>query len=156
MTQTPSDRMATLGIDLPPVPEPVAAYVPAVAYADLIQTAGQIPVRDARPIATGSVPEQVSTEEARACARQCALNAIAAAAHAAGGVDNLERPLKVTCFVACSPGFTGHPTVADGASTLLAEVFGDHADHARAAVGAPSLPLGVPVEVEILFRRRTN
>ncbi len=154
MTQTHSDRLKALGLSLPPVPEPVAAYVPAVVFGDLVQTAGQIPIRDGEPLALGRVPIEVSVDHAADCARQCALNAIAAAALAAGGLEMLERPLKVTCFVACTPEFTAHPTVANGASLLLGEIFGDAAPHARAAVGAPSLPLGVPVEVEILFRRK--
>jgi enamine deaminase RidA (YjgF/YER057c/UK114 family) len=155
-TQSPSERIARLGLSLPPVPTPVAAYIPAIRYADLVQTAGQIPVRNGEPVAIGTVPDAVSIEQATDCARLCALNAIAAAAYAAGGLDRLERPLKVTCFVACTPEFTQHPAVANGASHLLGEIFGDRAAHARAAVGSPSLPLGVPVEVEILFKIRPD
>lgn len=154
MTQSVSKRIAALGIELPEAPAPVAAYIPAIAFGDLIQTAGQIPVRNGTPIATGIVPTSVTTDAAADCARQCALNALAAAADAAGGIDNIERPLKVTCFIAATPAYTEHATVANGASHLLEEIFGAEGTHARAAVGSPSLPLGVPVEVEILFKRR--
>ncbi len=154
MNQSTSERIAELGIQLPEAPTPVAAYIPAITFGDLVQTSGQIPTRDGTPIATGIVPEQVTTDRAAECARQCALNALAAASNAAGGIDNIARPLKVTCFVAASPGYTDHPKVANGASHLLEEIFGEAGKHARAAVGAPSLPLGVPVEVEILFQRR--
>lgn len=152
MTQTLTARLADLGITLPPVPAPVAAYVPAVVFGDLIQTAGQIPIRDGNLLATGSVPEAVSIAQAAVCARQCALNALAAAAQAAGDLDRIARPIRVGCFVASGPGFTDHPAVANGASHLLQEIFADAGTHARAAVGAPALPLGVPVEVEVLFQ----
>ena len=155
-TQPISQRIADLGIAIPTLPEPVAAYIPAIRYGDLIQTAGQIPIKTGVPIRTGTVPDVVSTEQAAEAARQCALNAIAAAAHAAGGIDNLVRPIKVTCFVASPPGYTDHPKVANGASHLLEQIFGDDGTHARAAVGAPSLPLGVPVEVEILFMAKPS
>lgn len=151
MSQTSTSRLADLGITLPTVPAPVAAYIPAVVYGDLVQTAGQIPIRDGELLATGAVPDRVSITQAAACARQCALNALAAAASAAGGLDRIARPLRVGCFVASGPGFTDHPAVANGASKVLEEIFGADGAHARAAVGAPSLPLGVPVEVEVLF-----
>ena len=151
MTSAISKQLESLGITLPPVPTPVAAYIPAVIYGQLVQTAGQIPIRDGELMAKGSVPDQVSVAQAAACARQCALNALAAAAHAAGGIDRVVRPLRVGCFVASGPNFTEHPAVANGASTVLGEIFGDPGMHARAAVGSPALPLGAPVEVEILF-----
>lgn len=154
MTQSLSEHIARLGLTLPAPPKPVAAYVPAAVDGNLVQTAGQIPIADGALLAGGIVPDRVSTEQARDCARLCALNAIAAAGAAAGGVDNLLRPLKVTCYVASGPGYTDHPAVADGASLLLAEIFGDNGAHARAAVGVASLPLGAPVEIDILFRIR--
>lgn len=154
MTRTLSEQLNHLGIQLPPVPTPVAAYIPAIVYEGLVQTAGQIPIQAGKIRAVGLVPTQVSTEHAAECARICVLNALAAAAQAAGGLDNIERPLKVTCFVAATPEYTDHPKVADGASKLLHEIFGEAGTHARAAVGCSSLPRGVPVEVDVLFKVR--
>ena len=154
MTQSLTERIQGLGITLPEPPHPVAAYIPAIVFNGLVQTAGQIPILGGTSMATGIVPDSVSTEQAAACARQCALNALAAAAQAAGGLDRIERPLKVTCFVAATAEFTDHPKVADGASLLLGEIFGEAGTHARAAVGCTSLPLGVPVEVDVLFQIR--
>jgi len=144
-------RLAELGIDLPEVVAPVAAYIPAKVHGDLVYTAGQLPfVAGALP-QTGKVGESVPPADAHAYARQCALNAVAAAAAAAGGPDRLGGVLKVTGFVASAPGFTGQPGVINGASELLGELFGDAGRHARSAVGVAELPLGAPVEVEVVF-----
>lgn len=147
-------RLAELGIELPEVVPPVAAYVPAKAHGDLVYTAGQLPFADGRLPASGKVGEGdglVPPADANACARRCALNAIAAAAQAVGGADRLTGVLKVTGFVSSVPGFTGQPGVINGASDLLGEVFGDEGRHARSAVGVPVLPLDSPVEVEVVF-----
>ena len=146
-----SDRLAELGLELPEVVAPLAAYVPALRTGSLVYTAGQIPMRDGAAMATGIVGADVSTDAAAECARQCALNGIAAAASVAGGVDRLARVVKVTGFVASTPDFTDQPTVINGASELLLEVFGDAGRHARSAVGVAALPRGVPVEVEFVF-----
>lgn len=149
-----SERLAELGIDLPDVVPPVAAYVPAKVHGDLVYTAGQIPMVSGALPATGKVGEGhglVPAADAKAYARQCALNAIAAAASAVGGVDRLTGVLKVTGFVASVPEFTGQPGVINGASEVLGEVFGDAGTHARSAVGASALPLDAPVEVEVVF-----
>lgn len=151
---TISARLAELGIDLPPVAAPVAAYVPATVHGDLVYTAGQLPFIAGALPATGKVgdgPGLVSASDAAGYARQSALNAIAAAAAAAGGVDRLARVVKVTGFVASVPEFTGQPGVINGASELLGEVFGEAGRHARSAVGVPVLPLDSPVEVEVIF-----
>lgn len=144
-------RLADLGIVLPEVVPPLAAYVPALRSGSHVFTAGQIPMRDGSPVAVGIVGADVSPEVAAECARQCAINGIAAAASVAGGPDNLVRVVKATGFVASTPDFTGQPGVVNGASELLLEVFGDAGRHARSAVGVAALPLGVPVEVEFVF-----
>jgi enamine deaminase RidA (YjgF/YER057c/UK114 family) len=149
-----SDRLAELGIRLPEVVPPVAAYVPAKVHGDLVYTAGQLPMVSGALPATGKVGEGeglVPAADANGYARQCALNAIAAAAAAAGGLDRLSGVLKVTGFVASVPEFTGQPGVINGASELLGEIFGDAGKHARSAVGVPVLPLDAPVEVEVVF-----
>ncbi|HUQ00643.1 MAG TPA: RidA family protein [Aeromicrobium sp.] len=149
---TPSDRLAELGLALPDVVPPLAAYVPAVRSGDLVFTAGQVPLRDGALLRIGKVGTDVSPEDAYDCARQCALNALAAAASVAGGVDAIQQVVKVAVYVASAPDFIGQPAVANGASELLGEVFGDAGQHARSAVGASSLPLDAPVEVELVVR----
>lgn len=144
-----STRLAELGLELPEVAVPVAAYVPAVRAGSYVYTSGQLPVVKGELLVTGIVGESVTPDDATAAARVAALNALAAAAAVAGGPDNLVRVVKATVFVASSPQFTGQPLVANGASTLLAEVFGSA--HARSAVGCASLPLNVPVEVELIL-----
>lgn len=151
---TVSQRLAELGIDLPAVVPPVAAYVPAKVHGDLVHTAGQLPIVGGVLVATGKVGEGdglVDPADAAGHARRCALNALAAAAAAAGGVDRLTGVLKVTGFVASVPAFTGQPGVVNGASEVLGEIFGDAGRHARSAVGVPVLPLDAPVEVEVVF-----
>jgi enamine deaminase RidA (YjgF/YER057c/UK114 family) len=145
-----SERMADLGLTLPPVPAPVAAYVPAVRFSDLVFTAGQVPLIDGQLQAVGQVGTAVSAEEAYACARTAALNALAAVAEATGDLDVIARIVKVVVYVSSAPGFTGQPQVANGASDLLQEIFGVAGQHARSAVGVASLPLDAPVEVELV------
>jgi enamine deaminase RidA (YjgF/YER057c/UK114 family) len=146
----PSEQLVQLGLTLPPVPQPVAAYVPAVRVADLVFTSGQVPMVDGQLRATGQVGAEVDPEEAYACARIAVLNGLAAVADVAGGVDMIARIVKMVVFVAGAPGFTGHPQVANGASDVLGEIFGGAGEHARSAVGVASLPLGAPVEVELV------
>ncbi len=152
---TVSQRLAELGIVLPAVATPAGVYVPAVVHGDLAYTSGQLPVVDGKLPATGKVGDGdglVPAADAKGYARQCALNAIAAAAAAVGGVDRLAGVVKVTGFVASVPEFTAQPGVINGASELLGDVFGDAGRHARSAVGVPVLPLDSPVEVEVVFR----
>ena len=149
-----SERLAALGVDVPAVVPPVASYIPAKRYGDLVYTSGQLPMVEGALPATGKVGESeglVAPADAKAYARQCALNAIAAAAALVGGVDNLTGVLKLTGFVASVPDFTGQPGVINGASEFLGEVFGEAGAHARSAVGVPVLPLDSPVEVEVVF-----
>jgi len=148
---TISARLAELDIELPEVVPPLAAYVPAVVTGSYAYTSGQLPSRKGELLATGIVGRDVDTDTAYACARQCAINAIAAAAAAAGGVDRLARVVKVLGFVASAPDFTAQPAVINGASEILLEIFGDAGRHARSAVGVASLPLGGPGDVEIVF-----
>ncbi|HAQ59053.1 MAG TPA: LysR family transcriptional regulator [Microbacterium sp.] len=148
-----SARLAELGIALPGVVTPLAAYVPAKVHGGLVYTAGQLPLASGQLPAAGKVGDGhglVPAAEAKAYARQCALNAVAAAA-AAAGLDNLTGVVKVTGFVASSPDFVGQPGVINGASEVLGEIFGDAGRHARSAVGVSVLPLDSPVEVEVIF-----
>ena len=145
----PLQRLEAMGLELPEVATPVAAYVPAVRSGQLIFTAGQLPMRSGELIATGKVGSGVTPEEAYACAQQCALNALAAV-NAEVPLEQVRRVVKLVVFVASGPEFTGQPGVANGASELVGEVFGDAGVHARSAVGVPVLPLDAPVEVEMI------
>jgi enamine deaminase RidA (YjgF/YER057c/UK114 family) len=147
---TASERLAELGLTLPPVAPPVAAYVPAVRTGEYAYTSGQLPLVDGKLQGTGKVGDGVTVDEAAALARIAALNALAAVASVAGGLDSIARIVKVTCFVASAPSFTGQAQVANGASELLIEVFGDAGKHSRSAVGMAVLPLDAPVEVELI------
>jgi enamine deaminase RidA (YjgF/YER057c/UK114 family) len=154
MPASPEERLRELGYELPAVPEPAASYIPATRAGSLIFTAGQLPFDAGELRATGRVGEEVTPEEAQEAARLCALNALAAAAAEAGGLDNIGRVVKVTGFVASARGFNGQPKVINGASDLLGEVFGEAGLHARSAVGVAELPLGAPVEVEIIVETK--
>lgn len=147
------NRLAELGIELPVVVPPLAAYVPAVRSGDLVFTAGQLPFVDGKLPATGKVGADVDVDTAKALARQCALNALAAINNIVD-IDNIEQVVKVVGFVASSPDFTGQPAVVNGASELMQEIFGDAGVHARSAVGMAVLPLDAPVEVEFIVRVR--
>ncbi len=147
---TPEEKLAELGLTVPEVVPPLAAYVPAVRSGDLVFTAGQLPALDGQMIATGKLGGEVSDENGYACARQCALNALAAIKAEIGELSLIQRVVKVVVFVASTPDFTGQPKVANGASELLGEVFGDAGIHARSAVGVAVLPLDAPVEVELV------
>jgi enamine deaminase RidA (YjgF/YER057c/UK114 family) len=147
---TPEERLAELGLAVPEVAKPVAAYVPAVRSRDHVFTSGQLPMVEGQLITTGKVGGEVTAEEAVECARQCALNALAAIRAEVGELSSVKRVVKVVAFVASTPDFTGQPGVANGVSELLGEVFGEAGRHARSAVGVPVLPLDAPVEVELV------
>jgi enamine deaminase RidA (YjgF/YER057c/UK114 family) len=147
---TPEQRLAELGLSVPEVVPPVAAYVPAVRTGALVYTAGQVPKKGDGYLYTGKVGAEVTPEQAVECARQCALNAIAALKGELGELSRVRRIVKVVVFVASAPDFTGQPGVANGASELLGDAFGDAGRHARSAVGVAALPLDVPVEVELI------
>lgn len=148
------DRLKALGISLPTPAAPVAAYIPTKRAGSLLFVSGQVPLREGKLIAMGRVPSQVSLETARECARQCVLNGLAAARAALGSLERVEQVVRVGVFVACDAEYHEQPKVANGASELLVEVFGEAGRHARAAVGCPALPLGAPVEVEFVFEVR--
>ncbi|SNR63105.1 Enamine deaminase RidA, house cleaning of reactive enamine intermediates, YjgF/YER057c/UK114 family [Haloechinothrix alba] len=144
-----SARLAELDISLPPVVAPVAAYAPAVRTGSHVYTAGQVPMVAGSLPATGKVGAEVTAEQAQDLARTCALNALAAV-HDLVGIDAVVRVVKVVGFVASAEGFTGQPGVLNGASELLGEVFAEAGVHARSAVGVAELPMGAPVEVEMI------
>lgn len=144
-----SAKLAELGIELPAVVAPLAAYVPAVRTGNLVYTAGQLPISDGALLATGKVGAEVTAEQAKDLARQCGLNALAAV-HALVGIDAVVKVVKVVGFVASAPGFDGQPGVINGASELFGEIFGAAGAHARSAVGVSELPRNAPVEVEVI------
>lgn len=146
----PENKLRELGLELPSVPKPAGSYVPAVRSGNFLFTAGQLPFENGELRIKGKVGDAVTPEEAQEAARICALNALAAVASEAGGLSNIRRIVKVTGFVASAPGFNGQPTVLNGASDLLGEIFGEAGLHARSAVGVAELPLDAPVEVELI------
>ncbi len=150
----PEAVLARLGLALPTPAAPVAAYIPSRLAGNLLFISGQIPIRDGKLMATGPVPSAVSLEVARACAAQCTLNGLAATKAALGSLTRVHQIVRVGCFVACDNGFGDQPKIANAASELLMEVFGDAGRHARAAVGTNALPLNVPVEIEFLIEVR--
>jgi enamine deaminase RidA (YjgF/YER057c/UK114 family) len=150
---TPYERLAGLGLSVPEVVPPLAAYVPARRSGAYVHTSGQLPMRDGTMVATGKVGADVTAEQATECAQQAALNAIAAVASQVDLAD-VVAVVKVVVYVASTPEFTTQPAVANGASELLGRVFGDAGGHARSAVGVAALPLDAPVEVELLVEVR--
>ncbi|MFO0827012.1 MAG: RidA family protein [Phycisphaerales bacterium] len=150
-----SQRLTELSITLPQAPKPVAAYVPAVRTGNLIFVSGQLPSSAGQLLATGPVPSKTSIDAANAAARQCALNALAILADQLNGdLDRVQRIVRLGVFVCSDAGFTEQPKVANGASELLQQIFGEQGRHARAAVGSIALPLGASVEVELLAEVR--
>ncbi len=149
----PSERLAALNLTLPPAATPVGSYVASLRHNDLLMLSGQLPLADGKLAYTGRVggPSGRTLEEAQAAARQCALNALAVAADGASGIDSLTRVLKLVVYVASNAGFTDQHKVANGASDLLADIFGEAGKHARAAVGVAELPLNASVEIDVLF-----
>ena len=144
------ERLAELGLTVPEVVPPVAAYVPVVRDGNLVFTSGQLPMVDGSLAATGKVGAEVDADAGKALAETCALNAIAAIKSEVGDLDKVARVVKVVGFVASDPSFTGQPGVINGASELLVKAFGDKGVHARSAVGVAALPLDAPVEVEVV------
>ncbi|MBL8962986.1 MAG: RidA family protein [Phycisphaeraceae bacterium] len=154
-TTDPESRLLALGLSLPVAPKPVAAYIPTRRAGDLLFVSGQIPLvpgPDGSPtlLFKGAVPDEVSMEQAQECARRCVLNGLAAMKAAVGSLACLRQVVRVGVFVCSRPGFFDQPKVANAASELLMEVFGDAGRHARAAVGSIALPLGAPVEIEFI------
>ncbi len=151
-TGSPEERIATLGLKLPDVVPPAAAYVPAVRSGKWVYTAGQLPMVDGVLAASGKVGTEVDQKRAAELARFCALNALAAVASVSGGLSAIRQIVKVTGFVASAPDFTDQPLVVNGASELLLDLFGDAGRHARSAVGVAVLPKDSPVEVELIAK----
>ena len=149
-----TQRLAELGLTLPELAAPVNAFQPFVRHGDLIYTSGQIAIRDGQLVATGRVSGDHDLDKGQEAARACALNVLAQLQAAAGDLDNIERVIKLTVFVASEPEFTQQPQVADAASELLKEIFGDAGQHARAAVGVNTLPRDASVEIEVIFEAR--
>lgn len=143
-------KLAELGIELPEVATPAGAYVPAIISGNLVFTAGQIPLVDGKLMATGKLGQEIDTDHGREIARRCALNAVAAVKSVLGNLDRVTKVVKVVGFVASDPSFTAQPQVINGASELLEQIFGQAGIHARSAVGVAVLPLGAPVEVELI------
>jgi len=154
MTGSIEARIAELGIALPAAAAPAANYVPFIRSGNLLFTAGQLPLRDGGLIATGTVGGGLDVAAGQDAARQCAINILAQAKAALGNLDSVARIVKITVFVASEPDFTGQHLVANGASDLLAEIFGEAGRHARSAVGVASLPLDAPVEIEAVIECR--
>lgn len=149
---THSERLASLGLELPAVVTPVGSYVPALKSGNEVYTSGQLPMRAGRLTCTGKVGSDVTIEDAATAAELAALNAVAAVAAVAGGIDQIEQIVKVCVFVNSAPAFTNQPKVANGASDLLGRVFDQAGKHARSAVGVAELPLDAAVELELIAR----
>lgn len=147
---TVESRLAEIGLSVPEIAAPVAAYVPAVRAGNLVFTSGQLPMLNGEIPMTGKVGAEVTPDEAAELAKICALNAIAAVKGLIGDLDKVVRVVKVTGFVASAPGFTSQPVVVNGASAVLGQAFGDAGIHARSSLGVASLPLDAPVEVELI------
>jgi enamine deaminase RidA (YjgF/YER057c/UK114 family) len=144
------DKLRQMGLELPPPPTPVAAYLPTVRTGNLVFVSGQVPREKGELNYRGHVGSDLSVEDGRSAARICALNALAAIKQELGDLDRIQRIVKLTGYVASAAGFTDQPKVVDGASVFLIELFGDKGQHARAAVGVNELPLGVSVELEMI------
>ena len=143
-------RLRELGIELPPAPAPVASYVPVVVSGGLAYVSGQVPMADGKLLWKGKLGAGLDLVAGAEAARRCALQALSALRAELGSLDRVRRIVKVSVYVASDRGFTDQPKVANGASDLLVQVFGDPGRHARAAVGVSELPLGGPVEVEVV------
>lgn len=149
-----SQELQSLGITLPPISGPFGSYVPARRAGNLIFVAGQLPMKDGKLMATGAVPSRCSADDARAAARQCVVNAIAAVQSLPGGIDQIAGVVRVGAFVNSDNTFTEQPKIADAASELLTQLLGDAGKHARAAVGVNTLPRDASVEIEVIFEAR--
>ena len=149
-----AEKLRSLNIALPPVSGPFGSYIPAKRVGNLIYVAGQLPMKEGKRMATGQVPSRCPLEDARAAARQCIINAIAAVQSLDGGVDQIAGVVRVGAFVNSDATFTEQPKVADAASELLTQIFGDAGKHARAAVGVNTLPRDASVEIEVIFEAR--
>ena len=144
------ERLKELSLDLPPAPQPVASYVPVVVSGDLAFVAGQVAMSEGKPLWSGKLGAEIDVDTGIQAARRCAMQALSALRAELGSLDRVARIVKVSVYVASAEGFTDQPKVANGASDLFVDVFGDAGRHARAAVGVAELPLGAPIEVEVI------
>lgn len=147
---SPEQTLRELGIELPPPPQPIGAYVPTVTAGGLTFTSGQLPLAAGELKFKGTIGTDLTAEQGYQAARVCLLNGLAAVRAAAGSLDRVKRVVKVVGFVNAAAGFNAHPQVLNGASDLLVQIFGEAGRHARSAVGASGLPLGAPVEIELI------
>ncbi|MGI8549733.1 MAG: RidA family protein [Dehalococcoidia bacterium] len=147
-------RLQELGISLPAAPKPLAVYIPAVRSGNLLFISGQLPTENGKLPETGKLGGGVSIEQGQAAARRAALNALAIAKDMLGSLDQVTRVVRLTGHVASAEGFTQQPSVVNGASELLGQIFGEQGKHARLALGAAELPLGAPVEIELILEVR--
>jgi enamine deaminase RidA (YjgF/YER057c/UK114 family) len=148
---SPEERLKEMGIELPPAPNPLGSYIPAVRTGNLVFVSGMLPLKDGKLLHRGKVGSEVTVEEAREAARTAAINALSVLKAHTGGLEKVRRCVKVSGYIASSPGFTEQPMVLNAASDLMAEVFGEAGRHARAAIGVPVLPMDSPVEIEFIF-----
>ena len=154
---TIEDKLAEMGVTIPDPKPALGSYVPAVQTGSLVFVSGNLPIQaDGSMLHSGKLGEEVSVEEGYAAAKQCAINCLSAAKGIIGDLNNVQQVVKLRVLVNSSPDFTDQPAVANGASDLLVELFGESGKHARAAVGVASLPLGVSVEVELLLERKCD
>jgi enamine deaminase RidA (YjgF/YER057c/UK114 family) len=155
MTPTLREKLQALSIQLPTVAGPFGAYVPVKRTGNLLYVSGQLPMKDGKLLAIGQVPSRTSIDQAKLAARQCVINALGAVAAVEGSIDQLIGVIRVGVFVSSDTSFTQQPLVANGASELLLELFGEAGKHVRAAVGVNTLPLDASVEVEVIFETRS-
>ena len=151
---TAQERLVELGLELPPAPAPVGSYVPYVVTGDLVFTSGQLPMAEGQLVSKGKLGQDLTIEQGAEAAKVAVMNALAQVAAAAGGLDRIEQIVRLGVFVNSSDGFESQPKVANGASDLLGEIFGEAGRHARSAVGVNELPLDAPVEIEMIVRIR--
>ncbi|AOX17820.1 RidA family protein [Kozakia baliensis] len=156
MSENPNDRLKALGLTLPKAAAPVATYVAAVQTGSTLVVSGQLPLVDGKLKATGKLGGAISADLGKECAQACLLNVLAQVQAAIGDLSRVKRVVRLGGFIACTPEFTQHAAVMNGASDLAVEVFGDAGRHARSTIGVPSLPLDAPVEVEALFEISEN
>jgi enamine deaminase RidA (YjgF/YER057c/UK114 family) len=148
------EKINQLGFTLPAAPKPLASYIPAVKSGDLVFTAGQLPIKDGSLIFKGKLGKDLNEEDGKKAAQLCALNCLSVIKNEIESLDNIDRIIKMTVFVSSSEGFINHPQVANGASDLIKDIFGENGKHVRSAVGVAELPLNAPVEIEMIVRTK--
>jgi len=148
------EKINQLGFTLPAAPKPLASYIPAVKSGNLVFTAGQLPIKDGSLVFKGKLGKDLNEEDGKKAAQLCALNCLSVIKNEIESLDNIDRIIKMTVFVSSSEGFINHPQVANGASDLIKDIFGENGKHVRSAVGVAELPLNAPVEIEMIVRTK--